>query len=332
MRHRRRCVAGARAGRAPAAPARSPRRRSGSTTIYLLADVSEPAFSPSGDRVAYTVSRNDKKSDKGTSDLWSVPWSGGKSAPAHAHAQGQRMAAALRQRRQVARFTSATPAKDETTQLWRMPRSGGGARQVTKIPGRHQRFRSVARRQARGRRRRGRPQRRQQGRQPPPIETERFLFKRDGDGLSRRPHAATVHRRPRHRQGAATDARASAITGIRRGRPTASRSPTPRRSAATPTATPTTKCSCRAVDARRAAGRSARRRAPTTIRTGARALRGRRIRAACCGSKAARTSGSTTRRRSSPSPTSRPARSRARRASIAGSTSRSSRRTARSSR
>ena len=47
---------------------------------YLLAGVSEPAFSPDGDRIAYTVSRNDKKSDKATSDLWSVPWSGGKPA------------------------------------------------------------------------------------------------------------------------------------------------------------------------------------------------------------------------------------------------------------
>ncbi len=47
---------------------------------YLLADVSEPAFSPSGDRIAYTVSRNDKKNDESTSDIWSVPWSGGKPA------------------------------------------------------------------------------------------------------------------------------------------------------------------------------------------------------------------------------------------------------------
>src|SRR5688572_21218816 len=41
---------------------------------YLLETVSEPTFSPAGDRVAYTLSRNDRKSDKATSDLWSVPY------------------------------------------------------------------------------------------------------------------------------------------------------------------------------------------------------------------------------------------------------------------
>ena len=45
---------------------------------YQLASVSEPAFSPAGDRVAYTVSLSDKKRDESTSDLWMVPWSGGK--------------------------------------------------------------------------------------------------------------------------------------------------------------------------------------------------------------------------------------------------------------
>jgi dipeptidyl aminopeptidase/acylaminoacyl peptidase len=46
--------------------------------FYQLADVTEPTFSPSGDHIAYIVSRNDKKADESNSDIWSVPWKGGK--------------------------------------------------------------------------------------------------------------------------------------------------------------------------------------------------------------------------------------------------------------
>jgi dipeptidyl aminopeptidase/acylaminoacyl peptidase len=149
--------------------------------FYLLASVSEPAFSPSGDRVAYAVSRNDKKRDSSTSDLWSVPWNGG----------------APRQLTKTPRVSEWQPrysndgkslfylgdaGKDEITQLWRMSANGGGARRVTNIAGGISDFDLSP-----------------DGRRaaviaevglavgskteiPPPIETERFLFKWDGKG------------------------------------------------------------------------------------------------------------------------------------------------------
>jgi dipeptidyl aminopeptidase/acylaminoacyl peptidase len=149
--------------------------------FYLLANVSEPAFSPSGDRVAYTVSRNDKKSDKATSDIWAVPWSGGKPAqltrtpkvsewqPRYAN-DGKSL------------FFLCDAGKDEIPQLWRMSARGGRARKVTDIPGGISDFdlspdgkRAVVVAEVGltvG----------SKSDTPPPIETERFLFKRDGDG------------------------------------------------------------------------------------------------------------------------------------------------------
>jgi dipeptidyl aminopeptidase/acylaminoacyl peptidase len=147
---------------------------------YLLATVSEPAFSPSGERIAYAVSRNDKKSDSETSDIWSVPWSGG--APEQLTRTPKIREWQPRYGSEKSLFFLSDAGKDETTQLWRMSAKGGGARQVTKIPGGIGDFDLSP-----------------DGRRavviaeiglnvgskseiPPPIETERFLFKLDGEG------------------------------------------------------------------------------------------------------------------------------------------------------
>jgi dipeptidyl aminopeptidase/acylaminoacyl peptidase len=148
---------------------------------YLLETVSEPAFSPSGDHIAYTVSRNDKKSDTSTSDLWSVPWSGGKP---------RQLTRTPKSSEWQPRFSTdgrslfflGDGGKDEITQLWRMSAQGGGGRAVTKIPGGISDYdlspdgkRAVVVAEVGltvG----------NDSKNPPPIETERFLFKRDGDG------------------------------------------------------------------------------------------------------------------------------------------------------
>jgi dipeptidyl aminopeptidase/acylaminoacyl peptidase len=147
--------------------------------FYLLATVSGPAFSPDGERVAYSVSRNDKKSDKGTSDLWSVGWTEGAPRQLTRTPKSSEWQPRFAKDGRTIYFLSDA-AKNETTQLWRL--QGGGARQVTKIAGGIGDFdlspdgkRAVVVAEV--------------GRTvgseteiPPPIETERFLFKRDGDG------------------------------------------------------------------------------------------------------------------------------------------------------
>jgi dipeptidyl aminopeptidase/acylaminoacyl peptidase len=147
---------------------------------YLLASVSEPAFSPSGDRIAYTVSRNDKKSDKATSDLWSVPWNGGAPRQLTKTPKASEWQPCFGSEKSL--FFLSDAGKDEITQLWRMSATGGGARRVTNIPGGISDFDLSP-----------------DGKRaaviaevgltvgnkseiPPPIETERFLFKQDGKG------------------------------------------------------------------------------------------------------------------------------------------------------
>jgi dipeptidyl aminopeptidase/acylaminoacyl peptidase len=148
---------------------------------YLFANVSEPAFAPAGDRIAYTVSRNDAKSDKGTSDLWSVAWSGGAARqltktpkvsewqPRYAH-DGKTL------------YFLCDAGKDETTQLWRMSANGGSGRPITKVPGGISDFdlspdgKRVAVIAEVGLAVGSKTD------HPPPVETERFLFKRDGEG------------------------------------------------------------------------------------------------------------------------------------------------------
>ena len=148
---------------------------------YLLATVSEPAFSPSGDRIAYTVSRNDKKSDKATSDIWSVAWSGGVSRQLTRTPKASEWQPRFGSNGKSL-FYLCDAGEDETTQLWRMSTKGGGARRVTNILGGISDFdlspdgtRAVVVAEVGltvG----------SKTENPPPIETERFLFKRDGDG------------------------------------------------------------------------------------------------------------------------------------------------------
>ena len=154
---------------------------------YLLASVAEPAFSPSGDRIAYTVTRSDKKSDKATSDIWVVPWSGGKSEQLTRTPKASESQPRFGHDGKSLFFLSDAD-KDEdddeeaTTQLWRMSPSGSGARKVTDIKGGVSDFDLS-------------PDGRRavvvadvgltvgnEDENPPPVETERFLFKRDGDG------------------------------------------------------------------------------------------------------------------------------------------------------
>lgn len=172
-----------------AAPLALPAARAADTPFtlddyYLLETVAEPTLSPDGGRVAYVVTRNDKKSDKATSDLWMVSYDAGE------RGTPTRLTRTPKSSEWLPRFGVdgktlfflADAGKDEITQLWRMSARGGGARKVTDLPGGISDFdlspdgkhavvvaevgSTVG----------------SDAENPPPIETERFLFKRDGDG------------------------------------------------------------------------------------------------------------------------------------------------------
>ncbi len=153
---------------------------------YLYASVSEPVFSPDGERVAYTVTLNDKKNDDSTSDIWSVPWSGGKPAQLTRTPKSSESQPRYSSDGKSLFFLSDAGKDDDddeaTTQLWRMSAKGGGARKVTDITGGIRDFdlspdgkRAVVVADV-GLRVGSKAE------NPPPIEIDRFLFKWDGEG------------------------------------------------------------------------------------------------------------------------------------------------------
>ncbi len=148
---------------------------------YLLATAADPAFAPSGERIAYSLSKNQRKEDKSTTDLWSVAWSGGAPkqltrTPGNSEWQPQYAGDGK------SLYFLSDAGKDEVTQLWRMSANGGRARPVTRIPGGISDFdlspdgrRAVVVAEV-GRNVGSKAE------TAPPIETERFLFKLDGQG------------------------------------------------------------------------------------------------------------------------------------------------------
>ncbi len=112
--------------------------------FYNLAAVSEPAFSPDGSEIVYSVSVNVATRDAGESDLWAVPWQGG--APRQltrteeASETQPRYVADGKTRYFLSDGEVKTAGKEDDedeseTQLWTIPATGGTPRRVTTIPG-----------------------------------------------------------------------------------------------------------------------------------------------------------------------------------------------------
>lgn len=149
--------------------------------FYKIGYVAEPSFSPDGATVAYSLANNHEKDDAGTSDLWAVPYTGGKPVQLTRTPKSSEWQPRYSTDGRTLFFLSDA-GKDEVPQLWRMSARGGAGKPVTKIKGGVRDFdlspdgkRAVVLADV--------------GKHvgddskiPPPIETERFLFKRDGEG------------------------------------------------------------------------------------------------------------------------------------------------------
>jgi len=115
--------------------AESPSDLFGPADLARLVDVSQPALSPDGSEVAYTVGSVDVAEDRATSDLWRVRFDGSgrvqlTSTPAHSEwlprwsPDGTSLA-----------FLSDRGDEDAATQIWLLPTAGGEARRLTDLPG-----------------------------------------------------------------------------------------------------------------------------------------------------------------------------------------------------
>ena len=99
---------------------------------YRFKDVSDLKIAPDGSAVAYLVTSYDKESDESRTALWIAGWSG-------AHGRQLTRGASVSEPRfspdgHSVSFLSARPP-GRTTQLWRIDRHGGKARQLTHVSG-----------------------------------------------------------------------------------------------------------------------------------------------------------------------------------------------------
>ncbi|MFL6724238.1 MAG: S9 family peptidase [Sphingomicrobium sp.] len=179
----------------PAAAA-SPGNLFGPDDLARLAAVAEPALSPDGRWLAYSVKTTNAAADKQQSDLWRVNWDGNeRTALTHTSDDSEWLPQWSADGRWLA-FLADRGGEDAKAQVWLMPADGGEARQVTKLPDGVEDFvwspdgRRLAVIAWDPERSEGTPK----PKNPPPIVTSRYQFKEDGTGYltSRRKHLYVV--------------------------------------------------------------------------------------------------------------------------------------------
>jgi len=102
--------------------------------VARVADMADPVFSPDGARIAYSVESAVPKTDKATSDIWTVAWTGGAPARLTRTPDASEWQPAFTGDGGHIAFLADRGEREET-QLWMMPARGGKARQVTRIAG-----------------------------------------------------------------------------------------------------------------------------------------------------------------------------------------------------
>lgn len=146
-----------------------------------IAELSEPAITPDGARIVYTVTTNDRKRDKQLSDLWSVDWASARRQPVTRTVDKSEWQPAFSSDGRVLAFLSDA-TDDDTTQLFTMAARGGRPRQASAVPGGISDYalspdgrRAVVVAEV------GRTVG-SKAKTPPPIVIDRFAFKEDGRG------------------------------------------------------------------------------------------------------------------------------------------------------
>jgi dipeptidyl aminopeptidase/acylaminoacyl peptidase len=170
--------------------------RFGPGDLARLATVAEPAASPDGRLIAYSLTTTNAAADKQQLDLWRVGWDGGRSEQlTHTPESSEWLPQWSSDGRWLA-FLADRGGDDAKTQVWVMPAAGGEARQVTKFPDGVEDFvwspdgTRLAVIAADPERAAGAPK----PKNPPPIVICRYQFKEDGNGYltDRRNHLYVV--------------------------------------------------------------------------------------------------------------------------------------------
>ncbi|HET9397703.1 MAG TPA: LpqB family beta-propeller domain-containing protein, partial [Sphingomicrobium sp.] len=168
----------------------------GPDDLARLATVAEPAFSPDGQQVAYSVKTTNLVADEQQSDLWRTAWHGAKPQRLTYTPDNNEWMPQFSPDGRWLAFLSDRGGEDAKTQVWVMPAKGGKAKQVTKFPEGVEDFalspdgRRLAVIAWDPERADGSPR----PKNPPPIVIRRYQFKEDGTGYltARRKHLYVV--------------------------------------------------------------------------------------------------------------------------------------------
>jgi dipeptidyl aminopeptidase/acylaminoacyl peptidase len=107
----------------------------GPADLKRIADVAEPALSPDGEYVVYTVATTNVAEDERFSDLWRVRFDGsGRTQLTQTTDVSESHPQWSPDGRSIA-FLAARGGDDATTQVWLLPAAGGEARKLTDFPG-----------------------------------------------------------------------------------------------------------------------------------------------------------------------------------------------------
>jgi len=178
-----------------------PPDRFDTSDLARLADVTEPVFTMDGEFIAYTVTTANTKTDQQQSDLWRVRFDGNEReqlthTPESSEwrpqwtRDGQSLAFLSDRKDASDRPDAAAKDEDAKTQVWIMPVRGGESRKLTDFPDGVEDFALSPD---------GKqlaliaydpefPPGSEKPKNPPPIVTERYLFKDDTDGLLGKRH------------------------------------------------------------------------------------------------------------------------------------------------
>lgn len=103
--------------------------------LLAVRQVSDPQVSPDGDWVAFVVRTSDLEEDRATSDLWMVGWDGARTLQlTHTEKESESHPRWSPDNRFLG-FLAARGDEDAKDQVWLLDRTGGEARQLTKLPG-----------------------------------------------------------------------------------------------------------------------------------------------------------------------------------------------------
>lgn len=168
----------------------------GPDDLARLATVAEPAFSPDGRHISYSVTTTNLSADKQQSDLWRASWGGSRRQALTQTPNSSEWLPQFSPDGRWLAFLSDRGGEDAKTQVWVMPAKGGKAKQVTKFLEGVEDFalspdgRRLAVIAWDPERADGSPR----PKNPPPIVISRYQFKEDGTGYltARRKHLYVV--------------------------------------------------------------------------------------------------------------------------------------------